>query len=65
MRCAVEIQRALAERNQPQPAEQQVRIRIGIHLGDVVRSAGDVHGDGVNIAARLELLAEPGGISAG
>ena len=65
MRCAVEIQRALAERNQPQPAEQQVRIRIGIHLGDVVHSAGDVHGDGVNIAARLELLAEPGGISAG
>jgi TolB-like protein/class 3 adenylate cyclase/Tfp pilus assembly protein PilF len=61
-RCSVEIQRALAERNQAQPAERQVRIRIGIHLGDVVRSAGDVHGDGVNIAARLEPLAEPGGI---
>jgi TolB-like protein/class 3 adenylate cyclase/tetratricopeptide (TPR) repeat protein len=62
VRCAVEVQRALAERNQAQPAERQVRIRIGIHLGDVVRSAGDVHGDGVNIAARLEPLAEPGGI---
>jgi class 3 adenylate cyclase/tetratricopeptide (TPR) repeat protein len=62
VRCAVEIQQALAERNQSQPAERQVRIRIGIHLGDVVRSAGDVHGDGVNIAARLEPLAEPGGI---
>jgi adenylate cyclase len=62
VRCAVEIQRALAERNQAQPAERQVRIRIGIHLGDVVRSDGDVHGDGVNIAARIEPLAEPGGI---
>src|SRR6185295_1506943 len=62
VRCAVEIQRALAERTQAQPAERQVRIRIGIHLGDVVRSAGDVHGDGVNIAARIEPLAEPGGI---
>ncbi len=62
VRCAVEIQRALAVRNQVQPAERQVRIRIGIHVGDVVRSAGDVHGDGVNIAARIEPLAEPGGI---
>ncbi len=62
VRCAVEIQRALAGRNQAQPAEREVRIRIGIHLGDVVRSAGDVHGDGVNIAARIEPLAEAGGI---
>ena len=62
VRCAVEIQQALAERNQAQPAERQVRIRIGIHLGDVVRSEGDVYGDGVNIAARIEPLAEPGGI---
>src|SRR5436190_215567 len=62
VRCAVEIQQALAERNQAQPAERQVRIRIGIHLGDVVRSSGDVHGDGVNIAARIEPLADPGGI---
>src|SRR6266853_441764 len=62
VRCAVEIQRSLAERNQVQPAERRVRIRIGIHLGDVVRSEGDVHGDGVNIAARIEPLADPGGI---
>jgi adenylate cyclase len=62
VRCAVEIQKALAERNQTQPAERQVRIRIGIHLGDIVRKEGDVYGDGVNIAARIEPLAEPGGI---
>src|SRR5438552_13915158 len=62
VRCAVEIQKALAERNQVQPAERQVRIRIGIHLGDIVRKQGDVYGDGVNIAARIEPLAEPGGI---
>jgi adenylate cyclase len=62
VRCAVEMQKALAERNQAQPAERQVRIRIGIHLGDVVRKQGDVYGDGVNIAARIEPLAEPGGI---
>jgi TolB-like protein/class 3 adenylate cyclase/Tfp pilus assembly protein PilF len=62
VRCAVEIQKALAERNQAQPAERQVRIRIGIHLGDLVRKQGDVYGDGVNIAARIEPLAEPGGI---
>ena len=62
VRCAVEMQKGLAERNQVQPAERQVRIRIGIHLGDIVRKEGDVYGDGVNIAARIEPLAEPGGI---
>ena len=62
VRCAVEIQKTLAERNQTQPAERQVRIRIGVHLGDMVRKEGDVYGDGVNIAARIEPLAEPGGI---
>src|SRR5712671_4701742 len=62
VRCAVEIQQALAERNQAQPAERQVRIRIGIHLGDVVMKDGDIHGDGVNIAARIEPLATAGGI---
>ena len=62
VRCAVEIQRALAERNKTQPAERAVNIRIGIHVGDVVHGGGDVHGDGVNIAARIEPLAEPGGI---
>jgi TolB-like protein/class 3 adenylate cyclase/tetratricopeptide (TPR) repeat protein len=59
---AVEIQQTLAERNQSLPAERHVRIRIGIHLGDIVWSEGDVYGDGVNIAARIEPLAEPGGI---
>ena len=64
-RCAVEIQRALAECNRAQPAERQVRIRIGIHLGDVVRSAGDVHGDGVteellNVLAQVPGLHVPG-----
>jgi adenylate cyclase len=62
VQCAVEMQKGLAERNQAQPAERQVRIRIGIHLGDIVRKQGDVYGDGVNIAARIEPLAEPGGI---
>ena len=62
VRCAVEIQEKLSERNQVQPAERAVRIRIGIHVGDVVHREGDVYGDGVNIAARIEPLAEPGGI---
>jgi adenylate cyclase len=60
--CAVEIQRRLAERNENEPEERHVRIRIGIHLGDVVKRGNDVLGDGVNIAARIEPLAEPGGI---
>ncbi len=62
VQCAVEIQKALVERNQAQPAERQVSIRIGIHLGDIVRKQGDVYGGGVNIAARIEPLAEPGGV---
>src|SRR5262249_33620390 len=62
VQCAIEIRRALAERTQEQPPARQVRIRIGLHLGDIVRSDGDVYGDGVNIAARIEPLAEPGGI---
>src|ERR1051325_4479959 len=62
VRCAVEIQQALAQRNEIHPADRQIHIRIGIHLGDVVHSEGDVHGDGVNIAARIEPLAPAGGI---
>jgi TolB-like protein/class 3 adenylate cyclase/Flp pilus assembly protein TadD len=60
--CAVALQKAHLERNQSQPAERQIRIRIGIHVGDVVAQAGDIHGDGVNVAARIEPLATPGGI---
>ena len=60
--CAAEIQKTLARRNETKPLENQIRIRIGIHLGDIVRRDGDAFGDGVNIAARIEPLAEPGGI---
>ncbi len=62
VQCAVEIQRLMRERNQGRSAERRVLVRIGIHLGDVVRRENDVFGDGVNIAARIEPLAEPGGI---
>jgi len=60
--CAIEIQRSLYERNLSVPGELAIRVRIGIHLGDVVHSAEDVLGDSVNIAARIEPLAEPGGV---
>jgi class 3 adenylate cyclase len=62
VQCAVEIQRTLAERNEKKSEERQIQIRIGIHLGDVVMRGSDVLGDGVNIAARIEPLADPGGI---
>ena len=60
--CAVEIQRALSKRNNDVPLERRVEIRIGIHIGDVVHRTGDVYGDGVNIASRIERLAGAGGI---
>jgi class 3 adenylate cyclase len=60
--CAIEIQRILLERNNSVSPERQVRIRIGLHIGDVVHLGDHVHGDGANIAARIEPLAEPGGI---
>jgi TolB-like protein/class 3 adenylate cyclase len=62
LRCAGEIQAALAERNGEAPADRRIEFRIGIHQGDVVVEDGDIFGDGVNVAARLEGLAEPGGI---
>ena len=62
VRCAVEIQRALHERNSAVPLDRAIHLRIGIHLGDVVHRGGDIFGDGVNITSRIEPLAEPGGI---
>jgi adenylate cyclase len=63
VRCAVEVQNAMVERNAGLPPERRIEFRIGIHLGDVVEeSDGDLMGDGVNIAARLEGLAQPGAI---
>jgi TolB-like protein/Flp pilus assembly protein TadD len=62
VRCAVEVQRGLAEREREVPDEQRIRFRIGINLGDVIAEEHDIFGDGVNVAARLEALAEPGGI---
>ena len=63
VRCAVLVQQGVAEREDEMPEADRVRFRIGINLGDVVREEdGDLYGDGVNIAARLEQLAEPGGI---
>ena len=61
-RCAIEIQRALKTRNADLPAERRMELRIGVHMGDVMADGDRIYGDGVNIAARLEGLAEPGGI---
>ena len=60
--CAIEIQEALHVRNKEVPHDRHVLIRIGLHIGDVVYTDQDVYGDGVNIAARMEPLAKPGGI---
>jgi adenylate cyclase len=62
VRCAVEVQRGMAERNASTPPEKRIEFRIGINLGDVIAEEHDIFGDGVNVAARLEALAEPGGI---
>src|SRR5271165_1633589 len=63
VRCAIEVQRGLVERNAGVPAERRIEFRVGIHLGDVVEeSDGDLMGDGVNIAARLEGVCAPGAI---
>ena len=62
VRCAVEVQRGMAERNAEVPEARRIEFRIGINLGDIIRDGRDIFGDGVNIAARLEALSEPGGI---
>jgi len=62
VRCAVEVQREMADRNADVPADRRIEFRMGINLGDIIKDGRDIYGDGVNVAARLEALAEPGGI---
>src|SRR5437870_8125182 len=62
LRCAAEVQRGMIDREPEATDERQIRFRIGVNLGDIIAEGGDIFGDGVNVAARLEALAEPGGI---
>src|SRR4029077_14732351 len=62
VRCAAELQRGMADRNADIPEDKRIAFRIGINLGDVIVEESDIFGDGVNVAARLEALAEQGGI---
>jgi len=62
VRCAVAVQQAMPERNADIPKARQIELRIGINLGDVIVDGDDLYGDGVNIAARIEALADPGGV---
>ena len=61
-RCAVEVQRGMAGQNADVPLDTRIEYRIGIHVGDIIIDDNDIFGDGVNIAARLEGIAEPGGV---
>jgi adenylate cyclase len=61
-RCAIQLQRGMAQRNAGVAADERIELRIGIHVGDIMIEEGDIFGDGVNIAARLESIAQPGGI---
>jgi adenylate cyclase len=62
VRCAMEIQRVMAERNTAIPEDHRIEFRIGINVGDIIIDENDIYGDGVNIAARIESLAEPGAV---
>jgi adenylate cyclase len=62
VRFAVDVQRGMVERNTEVPADRRIEFRVGINIGDVIIEGDDIFGDGVNVAARLEALAEPGGI---
>src|SRR5262249_8834705 len=62
VRCALDVQRGMGERNADVPQDKTIEFRIGINVGDIIIDHGDIFGDGVNVAARLENLAEPGGI---
>src|SRR5436190_18866882 len=61
-RCAADVQRGIAGQNEDVPQGTRIELRIGIHVGDVIIDDNDIFGDGVNIAARLEGIAEPGGV---
>jgi adenylate cyclase len=63
IRCADEIQRCVAEQNTNVPQDKRIEFRIGVHVGDIIIADDDIFGDGVNIAVRLEGIAEPGGVS--
>src|ERR1700731_2334992 len=62
VRCAVEFQRAMIDREAGMPEDRRIRFRIGINLGDIIVDGDDIFGDGVNVAARLEALSDPGGL---
>ena len=62
VRCAVDVQREMALRNADLPADRRIEFRIAINLGDIIKDGREIYGDGVNVAARLEALAAPGGI---
>ncbi len=62
VQCAVEVQRGMAERNADVPDGRKMLLRIGINLGDIIVEGDDIYGDGVNVAARIEALADPGGV---
>jgi adenylate cyclase len=63
VRCAVDIQRGMLERNSSIPPDKRIQFRIGINVGDIITDGDDIYGDGVNVAARLEAIADPGGIT--
>src|SRR4051812_10128845 len=63
LRCGVEVQQEKVKRNSATPAEQRLEFRIGVNLGDIIIEGDDIHGDGVNIADRMQTLAEPGGVA--
>lgn len=63
VRCAAEVQRGMAARNEGVPEEEQIVLRVGINLGDVIVEGTDIYGDGVNVATRMQEIAPPGGIS--